>query len=100
MCQLDTLLERELLSPPCFICWRASRRGNSGPQPDGRCRSPGTSDRGSGSIYYLMHAIHHGLPTLIEELILPVSLTAVAVSIILHGIYVRTRMRHTSNLAH
>lgn len=48
--------------------------------------------RGIGSIYYLMYAIHHGLPPMMAELITSVTLTAVAASIMLHGISVRPMM--------
>lgn len=48
--------------------------------------------RGIGSIYYLMYAIHHGLPPLMAELIASVTLTAVAASIMLHGMSVRPMM--------
>lgn len=48
--------------------------------------------RGIGSIYYLMYAIHHGLPALLAELIVSVTLMAVAVSIVVHGISVRPMM--------
>lgn len=48
--------------------------------------------RGIGSIYYLMYAIHHGLPPLMAELIASVTLAAVAASIMLHGISVRPMM--------
>lgn len=49
--------------------------------------------RGIGSIYYLMYVIHHGLPALLAELIASVTLTGVAVSIMVHGISVRPMMR-------
>lgn len=48
--------------------------------------------RGIGSIYYLMYAINHGLsPTLAEEII-ALTLTMVAVSIVVHGISVTPLM--------
>jgi NhaP-type Na+/H+ or K+/H+ antiporter len=48
--------------------------------------------RGIGSIYYLMYAIHHGLPHLLAEQITGVTLAAVTISIVLHGISVRPMM--------
>jgi sodium/hydrogen antiporter len=59
--------------------------------------------RGIGSIYYLMYAINSGLPGPLGEQILSVTLTTVAVSIVIHGIsvtplmnlYARRRTRHS-----
>jgi len=48
--------------------------------------------RGIGSIYYLMYAINHGLPGALAEQIIALTLTAVAVSIVLHGISVTPLM--------
>jgi len=48
--------------------------------------------RGIGSIYYLMYAINHGLPRLLAEEIIALTLTTVAVSIVLHGISVTPLM--------
>ncbi|MGF1614980.1 MAG: cation:proton antiporter [Gammaproteobacteria bacterium] len=48
--------------------------------------------RGIGSIYYLMYAIHHGLPHPIAEQIIAITLAAVTASIVLHGISVRPLM--------
>ncbi len=48
--------------------------------------------RGIGSVYYLMYAIHHGLPTTMAEQIMSLSLAAVTASIVLHGISVRPMM--------
>ena len=48
--------------------------------------------RGIGSIYYLMYAINHGLPRSLAEEIIALTLTAVAVSIVLHGISVTPLM--------
>lgn len=42
--------------------------------------------RGIGSIYYLLYAINHGLPLPLAEQITALTLTAVAISIVLHGI--------------
>lgn len=42
--------------------------------------------RGVGSLYYLMFAIGHGLPAALVERMLPLVLTVVAVSIVIHGI--------------
>jgi sodium/hydrogen antiporter len=48
--------------------------------------------RGIGSVYYLMYAIHHGLPLPLAEQIMAITLAAVTVSIVLHGISVRPMM--------
>ncbi|MDQ5911302.1 MAG: sodium/hydrogen antiporter [Pseudomonadota bacterium] len=48
--------------------------------------------RGIGSIYYLMYAINHGLPRLLAEEMIALTLTTVAVSIVLHGISVTPLM--------
>jgi len=48
--------------------------------------------RGIGSIYYLMYAIEHGLPRPLAERIVAITLAAVTVSIVLHGISVRPIM--------
>jgi NhaP-type Na+/H+ or K+/H+ antiporter len=48
--------------------------------------------RGIGSIYYLMYAIHHGLPRPLANEIIALTLTMVAVSIVLHGISVTPLM--------
>ncbi|BAL24327.1 sodium:proton antiporter [Azoarcus sp. KH32C] len=50
--------------------------------------------RGVGSIYYLMYAINHGLPRPAAEEIIALTLTVVAVSIVLHGISVTPLMSH------
>jgi NhaP-type Na+/H+ or K+/H+ antiporter len=44
--------------------------------------------RGIGSVYYLMYAINHGLPRSMAETFIAITLTTVAVSIVLHGISV------------
>jgi sodium/hydrogen antiporter len=49
--------------------------------------------RGIGSVYYLMYAIHHGLPAAIADQIMGITLAAVATSILLHGISVRPMMK-------
>lgn len=48
--------------------------------------------RGIGSIYYLMYAINHGLPRPLAEDIISLTLTAVTLSIVLHGISMRPLM--------
>jgi NhaP-type Na+/H+ or K+/H+ antiporter len=48
--------------------------------------------RGIGSIYYLMYAINHGLQHGLAEEIIALTLTVVAVSIVLHGISVTPLM--------
>jgi NhaP-type Na+/H+ or K+/H+ antiporter len=49
--------------------------------------------RGIGSIYYLMYAIDRGLPGALGEKFVAITLMAVTVSIVLHGISVRPIMR-------
>lgn len=49
--------------------------------------------RGIGSIYYLMYAINHGLPHPLALEICALTLTAVALSIVLHGVSVTPLMR-------
>jgi sodium/hydrogen antiporter len=49
--------------------------------------------RGIGSIYYLMYAIEHGLPADLAERMTGLTLTAVAASILVHGISVTPLMR-------
>ena len=48
--------------------------------------------RGIGSIYYLLYAIGHGLPDGLTQLMLSIVLTAVAASIVVHGISVTPLM--------
>ena len=48
--------------------------------------------RGIGSIYYLMYAINHGLPRALAGEIIALTLSVVAVSIVLHGISVTPLM--------
>ncbi|MCU7802293.1 MAG: cation:proton antiporter [Candidatus Thiodiazotropha sp. (ex Lucinoma borealis)] len=48
--------------------------------------------RGIGSIYYLMYAINHGMPQPLVEPIVAITLAAVTVSIVLHGMSVRPIM--------
>jgi sodium/hydrogen antiporter len=48
--------------------------------------------RGIGSIYYLLYAIHQGLPSALAEQIVSITFAAVTISIILHGISVRPVM--------
>ncbi len=48
--------------------------------------------RGIGSIYYLMYAINHGLPCSLAQEIIALTLTMVAVSIVLHGVSVTPLM--------
>lgn len=48
--------------------------------------------RGIGSIYYLMYAINQGLPRPLAEEIIALTLTVVAVSIVLHGVSVTPLM--------
>lgn len=48
--------------------------------------------RGIGSIYYLTYAINHGLPDPLAAEITALTLTAVAISIVLHGVSVTPLM--------
>ena len=48
--------------------------------------------RGIGSIYYLMYAINQGLPRALAVQIIALTLTVVAISIVLHGISVTPLM--------
>ena len=48
--------------------------------------------RGVGSIFYLMYAINHGLPLLLAEQLIAITLTTVAASVVLHGISVTPLM--------
>jgi len=48
--------------------------------------------RGVGSIFYLMYAINHGLPPLLAEQLIAITLTTVAASVVLHGISVTPLM--------
>lgn len=49
--------------------------------------------RGIGSIFYLLYAINHGLPRSLAAPIISITLTTVAVSIVLHGISVTPLMK-------
>ena len=49
--------------------------------------------RGIGSIYYLMYAIEHGLSETLAESLTAMTLTVVAISIIVHGISVTPLMQ-------
>ena len=48
--------------------------------------------RGIGSIYYLMFALSHGLTGAAADQVLTLTLTAIAVSIVAHGISVTPLM--------
>jgi NhaP-type Na+/H+ or K+/H+ antiporter len=48
--------------------------------------------RGIGSVYYLTYAIDHGMPQVMAEQIMAITLAAVAASVVLHGITVRPMM--------
>jgi NhaP-type Na+/H+ or K+/H+ antiporter len=48
--------------------------------------------RGIGSVYYLLYAVDHGLPAALAEQLMAITLSAVVVSIVLHGISVRPMM--------
>lgn len=48
--------------------------------------------RGVGSLYYLMYAINHGLPSALADLLIALTLSVVVTSIVLHGISVTPLM--------
>lgn len=52
--------------------------------------------RGVGSIYYLMYAINHGLSAELSQRLTALTLTVVAVSVVVHGISVTPLMNHYS----
>jgi sodium/hydrogen antiporter len=52
--------------------------------------------RGVGSIYYIMYAVNHGLPTALSQKLTALTLTAVAVSVVVHGISVTPLMKRYS----
>ena len=60
--------------------------------------------RGIGSIYYVMYAINHGIPSALANELAALTLTVVAVSIMLHGISVTPLMnlygRHKAHKQH
>jgi len=49
--------------------------------------------RGIGSLYYLFYALNHGVPETLARQLVPLVLTVVAVSIIVHGISVTPLMQ-------
>jgi sodium/hydrogen antiporter len=57
--------------------------------------------RGVGSLYYLMHAVNHGLPQTLAQQLVSIVLPVIAASIVVHGLsatplmerYARTRRR-------
>jgi NhaP-type Na+/H+ or K+/H+ antiporter len=49
--------------------------------------------RGIGSVYYLFFAVNHGLPPAISGRLIPIVLTVIASSAVLHGISVTPLMR-------
>ena len=48
--------------------------------------------RGVGSIFYLMYAINHGLPAVLAQQLVAITLTTVAASVVVHGISVTPLM--------
>ncbi len=57
-----------------------------------RCLTAWFGVRGIGSIYYLMFAIEHGLPSTDAQDLTQISLTVVVLSILLHGTSVKPLM--------
>jgi NhaP-type Na+/H+ or K+/H+ antiporter len=55
--------------------------------------------RGIGSVYYLMYAIQHGLPRPLAQQLTALTLTVVAVSIVLHGTSVTPLMNRYAQKA-
>ncbi len=49
--------------------------------------------RGIGSIYYLAYAVNHGLPAEMASTLTAISLTVIAVSVVVHGVSVTPLMR-------
>jgi NhaP-type Na+/H+ or K+/H+ antiporter len=56
--------------------------------------------RGVGSLYYLAFAIDHGLPKPLVETLLPLVLTVIASSIVVHGISATPLMKSHERRAH
>jgi NhaP-type Na+/H+ or K+/H+ antiporter len=60
--------------------------------------------RGIGSLYYLMYAVNRGLSAEVADRLISITLTAIAVSIVIHGVtvtplmarYQRRRRRHST----
>jgi NhaP-type Na+/H+ or K+/H+ antiporter len=48
--------------------------------------------RGVGSVFYLLYAINHGLPSALAQQLIAITLTTVAASIVVHGISVTPLM--------
>lgn len=48
--------------------------------------------RGIGSLFYLMYAIHHGLPEPLAVQLIHLTLVVIALSIVVHGISVKPLM--------
>lgn len=83
---------------PLSVVLAVSREGLSLPQ---RAMIGWFGIRGIGSVFYLLFALRHGLPTDIAETLVSLTLWTVAASIVLHGLsaqplmrrYVRSRTR-------
>ena len=56
--------------------------------------------RGIAAIYYMMYAIHHGLPPSLAQPLTALTLTTVTVSIVVHGISVTPLMNFYSKQVH
>lgn len=66
--------------------------GASGVSRDQRFLISWFGIRGIGSIFYLMYAINHGLPAPLAKLLIAITLTTVAASVLVHGISVTPLM--------
>ncbi|MBP8295707.1 MAG: cation:proton antiporter [Burkholderiales bacterium] len=66
--------------------------GSSGVSRDQRFLISWFGIRGIGSIFYLMYAINHGLPGPVANLLIVITLTTVAASVLVHGISVTPLM--------
>ncbi|MBK8738508.1 MAG: cation:proton antiporter [Betaproteobacteria bacterium] len=66
--------------------------GASGVSRDQRILISWFGIRGIGSIFYLMYAINHGLPEPLAKLLIAITLTTVAASVLVHGISVTPLM--------
>ncbi len=49
--------------------------------------------RGIGSVYYLMFAVAHGVPDELSRQLIAITVTVIAVSILLHGLSATVIMR-------
>jgi NhaP-type Na+/H+ or K+/H+ antiporter len=79
-----------LVIRPAAIALGAPMRGAPTPQ---RVLASWFGIRGIGSVYYLMYATQHALPTALGERLAAITLSVVAASIVVHGLSVTPLMR-------